>query len=111
MYPCITWIISRQQRRTKVLAGASGATVRSLLPEGGQTCLRSAVKGTAAGVISALLYLVAQLITNPPSNFLVLVFTLIFGIIAGFTFDRIFKKLESTDTLCTEVLTEPERPS
>ena len=89
-----------------MLSGASGATVRSLLPDGGNTNLRSAVKGTAAGVISALLYLVAQLITNPAPSFLVLVFTLIFGFIAGFTFDRVFKKLESIDTLHADVLAE-----
>jgi hypothetical protein len=86
-----------------MLSGASGATVRSLLP-GNEMSLNTAVKGTAAGVISALLNLLAQLIGNPTPSFVVLVSTLIFGFIAGFSFDQVFKKLESAESIQTKAL-------
>src|ERR1700687_5029369 len=45
-----------------------------------------------------------QLVGNPsPFNFVVLVFSVAFGFIAGFTFDSVFKKLESVQALKTDV--------
>jgi len=88
-----------------LLSGASGATIRTLFPEGEELNLRTTVKGIAAGVISAELYLLAQLAGNQaPYNSTVLIFSVLIGFIAGFTFDRVFKKLEAVDVLQTDVL-------
>jgi hypothetical protein len=82
-----------------MIAGASGATIRAIMPEGGELTFRTTIKGVAAGVICAVLYLAAQLVSNPAPNTTVLIFAEAFGFIAGFTFDRVFKKLETVNTL------------
>lgn len=90
-----------------LLSGASGATVRTLLPSAGAPpTLRTTVLGVAAGALASILYVLGQLVGNPsPYNFVVLVFSVAFGFIAGFTFDSVFKKLESVQALKTDVLT------
>jgi hypothetical protein len=91
-----------------MLSGAAGARVESLWSEGGQTSLKTTVLGTAAGIFSGYVYLVAQLVPNPP-NFFVFVFTLLFGFTAGFTLDKVFKKLAATEALPTQILPKPTR--
>jgi hypothetical protein len=91
-----------------LLSGASGATVRTLLPSSAGTnpTLHTTVLGVAAGALASILYVLGQLVGNPsPYNFVVLVFSVAFGFIAGFTFDSVFKKLESVQALKTDVLT------
>jgi hypothetical protein len=92
-----------------LLAGGSGATIRTLLPAGARTAtptLRTGVLGVAAGALASLLYILGQLVGNPyPYNFVVLAFSVVFGFIAGFTSDSVFKKLESVQALKTDVLT------
>lgn len=88
-----------------LIAGASGATVRKLLP--GQEAMSGGISvlGAAAGAIASLLYVGAQLLTNnSPNNFSLLLFAIAFGFIAGFTFDTVFKKLESVDPLSPDDL-------
>lgn len=88
-----------------MLAGASGATMRMLIPDASTPTVKSTVLGMAAGAISGLLYVLSHLLANPkPHNFAILVIAVAFGFIAGLTFDAVFKKLESVDVLRTDVL-------
>jgi hypothetical protein len=90
-----------------LLSGASGATIRTLLPDTGTVTLRTTVLGVAAGAVASLLYVLGQLIGNSsPYNFVILVFSVAFGFIAGLTFDGVFKKLETMEALQTDVLTQ-----
>lgn len=87
-----------------MLAGASGATMRMLIPAASTPTIKSTVLGMAAGAISGLLYVLSHLLANPkPYNFVILVIAVVFGFIAGLTFDAVFKKLESVDVLRTDV--------
>jgi hypothetical protein len=90
-----------------MLSGAGGARIQSLWSEG-ETSLKTTVLGTAPGIISGYVYLIAQLVANPP-NFFVFIFTLLFGFTAGFTLDKVFKKLAATEALPTEILPKPGR--
>jgi len=88
-----------------MIAGASGATVRMLIPDTSAPSVRTTALGMAAGGIAGVLYVVSHLIANPkPFNFAILVITVAFGFIAGLTFDTVFKKLESVDVLRTDSL-------
>ena len=88
-----------------LIAGSSGATVRRLLPGQEGMSRGSSVLGAAAGAIASLLYVGAQLLSsNSPNNFSLLLFAIAFGFIAGFTFDTVFKKLESVDALSPDDL-------
>jgi hypothetical protein len=88
-----------------ILAGASGATMRMLIPDTSSPTVKSTVFGMAAGAISGVLYVLSHLLANPkPHNFAILVIAVTFGFIAGLTFDAVFKRLESVDVLRTEVL-------
>ena len=87
-----------------LIAGCSGATVRALLPGQEGMTAGSSVLGAAAGAIASLLYVGAQLLSSgasggSPNNFPLLLFGVGFGFIAGFTFDSVFKKLESVNAL------------
>jgi hypothetical protein len=87
-----------------LIAGASGATLRGLLPGQEGMTAGSSVLGAAAGAIASLLYVGAQLLSSgasggTPNNFPLLLFAVGFGFIAGFTFDSVFKKLESVNAL------------
>lgn len=87
------------------MSGASGATVRTLRPTENAPTLRTTVLGVGAGAIASVLYVLGQLIGNPsPYNFVILAFSLAFGFIAGFTFDVVFKQLESIQALQSDVL-------
>jgi len=87
-----------------LIAGCSGATIRPLLPGQEGITAGSSVLGAAAGAIASLLYVGAQLLSSgasggSPNNFPLLLFGVGFGFIAGFTFDTVFKKLESVNAL------------
>ena len=87
-----------------LIAGCSGATIRPLLPGQEGMTAGSSVLGAAAGAIASLLYVGAQLLSSgasggSPNNFPLLLFGVGFGFIAGFTFDSVFKKLESVNAL------------
>ena len=87
-----------------LIAGCSGATIRALLPGQEGMTAGSSVLGAAAGAIASLLYVGAQLLSSgasggSPNNFPLLLFGVGFGFIAGFTFDSVFKKLESVNAL------------
>ena len=92
-----------------LLAGSSGATIRALLPGQEVMSAGSSVLGAAAGAIASLLYVGAQLLSSgasggSPENFPLLLFAIGFGFIAGFTFDSVFKKLESANALAPDEL-------
>jgi len=89
-----------------LVSGASGASIRTLLPTTGAPSLKTTILGVAAGAIASTLYVLGQVVGNPaPYNFPVLAFSVAFGFIAGFTFDTVFKKLSSVDALQSDVLT------
>jgi hypothetical protein len=89
-----------------LIAGASGASIRTLLPTNATPSLKTTVLGVAAGAIASILYVLGQVMGNAsPYNFVVLAFSLAFGFIAGFTFDVVFKKLESVQALQSDILT------
>ncbi len=84
-----------------LVAGASGATIRGLLPDSGAPSLRHTVLGVAAGAVASLFYVFAQLMGNPelPNRFVVLGFSVLFGFVGGLTFDVVFEKLRATNAL------------
>ena len=88
-----------------LIAGASGATVRMLLPDASVPSVRTTALGMAAGAIAGVLYVLSHVIADPkPQSFAILAFTVAFGFIAGLTFDAVFQKLEKVDALQTSVL-------
>jgi hypothetical protein len=90
-----------------MLSGASGATVRMLLPGAGVPTINSMALGMTAGAVAGVLYVISHLIADPkPHNFAVLVISVAFGFIAGLTFDKVFRKLESADVVRTEILSK-----
>jgi hypothetical protein len=91
-----------------LLAAAAGAIVRHTFDEG-HRWLRTAVLGTAAGAISALLFIAAQLLTTPDvlqsaDARRLLFFVLPVGFIAGLTFDDVYRKLHAQDVTRTDAL-------
>lgn len=91
-----------------LLFATSGAIIRNAFDEG-LYWLRPAVLGLAAGAISFLLFVAAQLATTP--NTLdgsgarrLLFFVLPLGFIAGLTFDAVYAKLRSVDVTQTNVI-------
>jgi len=94
-----------------VLASTWGAVVRNIY-DGAVQWLRAAALGSAAGTIAFLLFLAAQLSTNPAmlsedgSRRLVL-FAVIVGFIGGFTSEVVYRKLREQDVAQTSVLPPP----
>ncbi|WBB67013.1 hypothetical protein [Micromonospora sp. WMMD812] len=97
-----------------VLAAMCGAIMRSA-SDGSGNRLRAAVLGACAGAVAFLLFVAAQLSTNPEvlsgggAKRLVF-FVLAIGFIAGFGFDAVYAKLRGTDVTTTsavEVATGP----
>jgi hypothetical protein len=94
-----------------LLFATSGAIIRTAFDEG-IYWLRPAVLGLAAGAISFLLFVAAQLATTP--NTLegsgarrLLFFVLPLGFIAGLTFDAVYARLRTVDVTRTDVLKRP----
>jgi hypothetical protein len=75
-----------------------------LSPTTDEPTLRTTVLGVGAGAIASILYVLGQLVGNQSLTFVVLAFSVVFGFIAGFTFDSVFKRLESVQALKTDVL-------
>jgi hypothetical protein len=100
------------------LAGASGSTIRLVWTnEASASALRTGVLGLVAGGVSAILYLLAQVTSNPaalgiggggasgaPQPNALLVVAVMIGFIAGFTFDAVYRKLAQTDVVRTEAV-------
>ena len=86
------------------VAGAAGGLVKTSLDKG-QGWARAAVLGGAAGFITGVLYIVAQLIgapdvlgtAQPDSVRRLLFFVLAIGFVAGLTFDVVYTKLRGKD--------------
>ncbi len=90
-----------------VLSGASGATVRMLLPEAGTPTMKSMALGIVAGAIAGVLYVASHVLAGPmPHSFAILLIAVIFGFVAGLTFDKVFRKLETVDVLRTDMLSK-----
>lgn len=90
------------------IAGASGAVIRALWSaETGRSGLLTGVLGFAAGGVASILFLFAQLslgsTTATPQATAVPIAVAI-GFIAGFTFDRVYRKLAETDVTRVEAL-------
>jgi hypothetical protein len=85
-------------------AGASGATVRMLLPDGSTPTAHTAVLGMTAGAIAGVLYVAGHILGKAELGFPLLLMAVIFGFIAGLTFDVVFKKLQSVDAVGTDAL-------
>jgi hypothetical protein len=91
-----------------LLSAAAGALIRNTL-DGGTEWVRPAVLGLAAGAISALLFIAAQLATTPDALAgdgaqRLLFFVVPVGFVAGLTFDAVYAKLRATDVTQTSVL-------
>lgn len=78
-----------------LLAGASGATIRLIFDSNiNESPLRKTVLGVTAGAVTALLYVLPQILTNPsPYSVYILGFTVIFAFLAGLSSDTVLKKL------------------
>ncbi|MFC4018825.1 hypothetical protein ACFOW4_12845 [Micromonospora sp. GCM10011542] len=93
---------------TPLLASTWGALVRNAY-DGMSNWLRAAAVGSAAGVIAFLLFVAAQLSTNPDllagerARQLVF-FVLAIGFIGGFTSETVYRKLQTQDVAQTSVL-------
>jgi hypothetical protein len=88
-----------------MVAGASGATIRNLRAETEPNSLKNTVLGVGAGIMASLLYVLAQLVSNAnPYSFVLLMFSVAVGFIAGLTFDAVFAKLETIKVVDSEVL-------
>lgn len=94
-----------------LLFAISGAIIRNAFDQG-TDWLRPAVLGLAAGCISLLLFVAAQLAATP--NILdgagarrLLFFVLPLGFIAGLTFDAVYAKLRAVDVTATDILKQP----
>ncbi|MFI6266106.1 hypothetical protein [Micromonospora sp. NPDC051006] len=91
-----------------VLAAMCGAIMRSA-SDGSGNRLRAAVLGACAGAVAFLLFVAAQLATNPEvlsgggAKRLVF-FVLAIGFIAGFGFDAVYTKLRATDVTVTSAV-------
>ena len=87
-----------------MVAGTSGATIRMLTGEGEPATMRTSVLGVAAASIASLLYILAQLMTNPdPYSFTLLMFGVAVGFLAGFTFDSVLKQLAYVAQVAVEI--------
>ncbi|MCO1596679.1 hypothetical protein M8C17_16100 [Micromonospora sp. RHAY321] len=94
-----------------LLASAWGAVVRNAY-DGSGNWLRAAAVGSAAGVIAFLLFVAAQLSTNPDlladgSARQLVFFVLAIGFIGGFTSETVYGKLRAQDVTQTSVLPPP----
>ena len=101
-----------------LVAGASGGVSRNLfdyyqgtISKPSHATPAAIVLGMLAGLVAALLFVVAQWATNPaikeldgavPNGLNLLIpFELIIGLIAGFTLEAVLTKIQSTDVVNT----------
>jgi hypothetical protein len=88
-----------------LFAGMSGALIRGVFDESSEQ-LRAAVAGAAAGGLSGILFVAAQLFTNPDalkgdSATRLIFFVVAVGFAAGLAFDAVLAKLRGTDVTQT----------
>jgi hypothetical protein len=89
-----------------MVAGFSGSTVRYILPSKERPSWVNTLAGAVAGATTGILYIASQLVGGSTLyNFVWLLFAVVFGFIGGFTYDRVFAKLQATDVTRTEALT------
>ena len=91
-----------------VLAAGCGAIMRNAFDEV-KSWVRTAVLGSAAGAITALLFLAAQLTTTPDiltaeGSRRLLFFILPIGFVSGLTFDAVYSRLRAQDVSFTTSL-------
>ena len=77
--------------------------------EDGHEWFRTAVLGMAAGGVSALLFIAAQLLTSPDvlksaDARRLLWFVVPVGFVAGLTFDAVYRKLRAQDVVRSDAL-------
>jgi hypothetical protein len=95
-----------------LLAGASGALIRDALFDEARTSLRDGVLGAAAGGLSGILFIAAQVVTNPDllkgeSASRLIYFVVPVGFAAGLAFDHVLAKLRRTDVTQTSPIEVP----
>lgn len=91
-----------------LLFATAGAIIRNTFDQGA-TWLRPAIMGLAAGAVSFLLFVAAQLDTNPGAlqgdgARRLLFFVLPLGFVAGLTFDVVYARLRNVDAAKTDAL-------
>jgi hypothetical protein len=94
-----------------LLASVWGAVIRNAY-DGGTAWLRAAALGSATGSIAFLLFVAAQMSTNPdlfdgPGARRLIFFVLAIGFIGGFTSEIVYRKLRDQDVVQTAVLPPP----
>lgn len=104
-YKGTSWVPTALLVAGPLLAGMSGALIRSVFDESGEQ-LRAAVAGAAAGALSGVLFVAAQLLTNPDalkgdSITRLVFFVVAVGFAAGLAFDAVLAKLRGTDVTQT----------
>jgi hypothetical protein len=110
------WLFALSFFGTPLLAGIGGGLCRLIFndyhgdaPRREQTTGQAMVLGMIAGLVAAVLFVLAQLASNPnASNFTngiprelgnLMPFALIVGLVAGFTLEAVFDKIKRTDIL------------
>jgi hypothetical protein len=96
------------------LAGAAGSMIRSIwaASEPDRAMLQTIALGVVAGGTSAVLFLLAQLSSGAaasPKQPTALVFSVAIGFVAGFTSDRVFKKLAEADVARLDLVSGKRR--
>jgi hypothetical protein len=91
-----------------LLAGVGGAILRTILDDGSEW-LTATLLGLGAGLIASLLFVASQLATSPDALETsgvktLVVFAVVVGFIAGFTFDAVFAKVRSQQILDTSAI-------
>jgi energy-converting hydrogenase Eha subunit A len=97
-----------------LLAGACGAIMRNAFDDTGRWG-RTVMLGTAAGVITTLLFLAAQLTTTPDvltteASRRLLFFILPVAFVSGLTFDAVYNRLRAQDVSFASGLGQPPPP-
>jgi hypothetical protein len=106
-----TWMSLSLLVVAPVLTSISGAIIRNALDDTGQW-VRAAVVGAGAGTVAFLLFVAAQIATNPAmltadSARRLVFFVLAVGFVGGFTSEAVYAKLRAEDVIQTSPLQPP----
>ncbi|GAB3981429.1 hypothetical protein [Plantactinospora veratri] len=109
--PAGLWVNLTALVTAALLSSIWGAVIRNA-HDGGAEWLRAAALGSAAGTIAFLLFVAAQLATNPDlfvgdGARRLIFFVLAIGFIGGFTSEVVYRKLRDQDVTQTSVLPPP----
>jgi hypothetical protein len=94
------------------LTSISGAIIRNAA-DGGRNWMRAAVLGAGAGAVAFLLFVAAQIATNPSmltaddSVRRLVVFTLAVGFVGGFTSETVYAKLRDENVIESSAIHRP----